>query len=63
MKFNISDLLLLLIVILLVKIVGYKEWEFWAMFIMIGSFGLRNYYEGLHFNDVPEAKDEVKDEL
>lgn len=54
MGFELSDLLLLPIFILLVMITGYKRWEFWAMLIMMGAWGLRLYYEGLHFDDDAE---------
>lgn len=55
MKFNLSDLLFLPIFILLIMITGYKRWEFWAMSIMIGAWGLRLYYEGIHFDDAVHA--------
>ncbi len=57
MKFNLSDLLLLPIFILLVMITEYTSWEFWAMLIMIGAFGLRNYYEGINFDALHEENE------
>ncbi len=60
MKINLSDFLFLPIFILLVMITGYKRWEFYAMLIMIGAWGLRLYYEGLHFDDAVYTTDETE---
>jgi hypothetical protein len=58
MKFNLSDLLIAPIFVLLAVTIGYKRWEFYAILITMGAWGLRIYYEGLHFDDAVQEESE-----